>query len=560
MHRLTGLALFLAVAVLFLIANRGAYRGYFSDDELDNLAWAPAVQPAVFAETLLSPKFQPGNFRPVGHLYFALAGRAFGMDFSRYVLPIHAIHLLNVWLLWLLIRRMGGTPFAAGAGAALFAFHMAVFDVYWKPMYVFDLLCATFCLTALLLWTHGRWVLAFAAFWLAYKSKELAVMLPFVLALYEFWLGKRRWKPLVPFAAASLSFGLQGLLLNPHRGGDYAFRTGLRDLWMSTGYYRDRLLLVPFGGYVLPVLPALVRDRRVWFGLASLLLFFVPLLPLSGRLFSAYCYVPLIGAAIALSGVADRGHRTLVALFLLAWIPFNYMHLRLNRRQALAVADEHRRYVASLAGFARRAPDMRRFIYDGRPFSLNPWGIQGALRLVYGDGTIRLAAIEAPEAQEALRGGAPVAVLGWDTGTSTLAIAAREAGAPDAPYLEMDRRTPIWQLGEGWFQLENSYRWTKPVAVARLRRPAAARRFSLTLNVSPDQVRDAGGAEIRVTVGEDSLPGRRFGKAGFQTAFWDLPPRPAETVRVRLESTPYHPSNQDPRTLGAAVVAFGFTE
>ena len=53
---------------------------------------------------------------------------------------------------------------------------------------------------------------------------------------------------------------------------------------------------------------------------------------------------------------------------------------------------------------------------------------------------------------------------------------------------------------------------------------------------------------------------RSFGKAGFQTAFWDLPPRPAETVRVRLESTPYHPSNQDPRTLGAAVVAFGFTE
>lgn len=560
MHRLTGLALFLAVAVLFVIANRGAYESYFSDDEFDNIGWAPSVQPAEFVEALLSPKFQPGNFRPVGHLYFHLAGRAFGMDFPKYVIPIHAIHLLNVWLLWLVVRRMGGTPFAAGAGALLFAFHMAAFDVYWKPMYVFDLLCATFCLAALLLWMHGRWVLAFAAFWLAYKSKELAVMLPFVLALYEYWLGKRRWKPLVPFAAASLSFGLQGLLFNPHRGNEYAFKTGYRDLWMSVGYYRDRILLVPFGGYALPVLPALVRDRRVWFGLASLLLFFVPLFPLSGRLFGAYCYLPLAGAAIALSGVADRGHRVLVAVFLLAWIPFNYMHLRLNRRQALAVADEHRRYVASLAEFARKAPHIRQFIYDGRPFALNPWGIQGALRCVYRDGNIQLAGMDDPAAHATLESGAPAAILGWDPGASKLAIAARELGARDAAYIKMDRYTPVWQLDEGWFQLENGYRWTKPVAHARLHRPDGARRFGLTLNVSPDLVRDAGGTAVRVVLDGEALPPREFRAAGLQAAHWDLPSRPAGTVAVRLESTPYRPSNQDPRVLGAAVVAFGFVE
>ena len=41
-------------------------------------------------------------------------------------------------------------------------------------------------------------------------------MLPVVLACYEMGVfGQRRWKPLVPFFAASLSFGLQGLLLIP---------------------------------------------------------------------------------------------------------------------------------------------------------------------------------------------------------------------------------------------------------------------------------------------------------------------------------------------------------
>src|SRR5207247_9696277 len=106
-----------------------------------------------------------------------------------------------------------------------FAFDMAVFDFYWKPMYVFDLFCATFSLAATLLYTRRRYVLSFVAFWLAYKSKELAVMLPLALACYDFWLAeKKSWKPLIPFFVVSLSFGLQGPLLNHHPDNGYTFR------------------------------------------------------------------------------------------------------------------------------------------------------------------------------------------------------------------------------------------------------------------------------------------------------------------------------------------------
>lgn len=560
MKRWTGLALFLAMAVLFVIANRGAYEGYFADDELDNLSWAPQVPLSDFARALVSPRFQPGNFRPAGHLYFHFAGPAFGMNFSRYVIPIHALHLLNVWLLWLLIRRTGGSPFAASAGALLFAFHMAVFDVLWKPMYVFDLLCATFCLASLLFWTQSRLVLSFIAFWLAYKSKEPAVMLPFVLLCYEFLLGKRRWKPLAPFAAASLSFALQGLLLNPHREGDYAFHFTARDFWRSLSYYRDRILLVPYGGAAVLAIPALFRDRRVWFGMAALLLFFMPLLPLSGRLFGAYCYVPLIGAAIVLAAIADRGHRPSVALFLAAWVFFNFVHLRLNRRQALTVAEENRRYVSGLVDFARKAPHMRQFIYDGRPFALHPWGIHGALRWIYGRNDIMLASVEDATAHAALRSGQPVAILGWDPALRTVAVTTRDFGTTDAAFIKMDRFTPVWQLEDGWFQLEGGFRWTKPAATARLYRPKAARQFALTVNMPPDMIRDAGGAEVRLMVGGESLPPRRFTAPGWQTARWELPERPEGLVPVRLECSPYRPSNQDPRELGVAVVGFGFVE
>ena len=41
MSKRAGLILFAALVALFLTVNRDAYRGYFQDDEIDNLSWAP---------------------------------------------------------------------------------------------------------------------------------------------------------------------------------------------------------------------------------------------------------------------------------------------------------------------------------------------------------------------------------------------------------------------------------------------------------------------------------------------------------------------------------------
>ncbi len=198
----------------------GSWDGFFQDDELDNLRWAPSSHALIFLKGLLTPKFQPDNFRPVGHLYFALMGNQLGLWFAPYVTPIFAFHLLNALLLWLLMRKLGIKQWCAIAAAAFFTLSVAAFDAYWKPMYVFDLLCTTFSLASILLYSHRRWVLSFIAFWLAYKAKELAVMLPAVLIAYEYWFGERKFKVLIPYVLAGLSFGIQGLLLNPHKHGD----------------------------------------------------------------------------------------------------------------------------------------------------------------------------------------------------------------------------------------------------------------------------------------------------------------------------------------------------
>ncbi len=140
-------------------------------------------------------------------------------------------------------------------------------------MYVFDVLCTTFSLVSILLYAHGRWILSFIAFWFAYKAKELAVMLPIVLAAWEFWVGhnrfgRGRFARLIPFFAVSLSFGLQGLLLNPNKDNDYTFHFTLAALRRTVPFYSRRFLMFPFSGLTLTLRagepPRVVRLVGVW--------------------------------------------------------------------------------------------------------------------------------------------------------------------------------------------------------------------------------------------------------------------------------------------------------
>lgn len=372
----------IAIAAAFIGLNHTAYDGFFQDDELDNLRWMPALPALKFLGGLLSPAYQTDNFRPVGHLYFALMGRTFGLDFPPYVTPIFVIHLLNGSLLWLLMRKLGVRQWCAMAAVAFFALSATAFDAYWKPMYVFDLLCATFSLTSVLLYAHRRWVLSFIAFWLAYKAKELAVMLPAVLAAYEYWFGERKFRVLIPFALASLSFGIQGIVMNPNKDNDYTFRFTPGALRHTLPFYARRLLMFPLSGFLLFAL-ALIRDRRIWFGLASMSLFLVPLIFLPGRLYEAYAYLPLACAVIAVAAFASRWNPIWIWIALAIWMPFNFRQLSQERRAKLDLDDQVFSFVDTLGKFAGQNPDIVTFVYDGVPPGFHDWGVAGAWNVVH---------------------------------------------------------------------------------------------------------------------------------------------------------------------------------
>jgi hypothetical protein len=419
----TGCALFLLLAAAFLVLNRQAYQGYFQDDEINSMAWTrwgPAID---FLKGTVTPVFA-GSFRAVGFYYFRVTESLFGLNFPKYVAVIHAIHLLNVWMVWLLIRRLGAPAAAAAAGVIFFAVHAALFDVFWKPMFVFDLLCGTFCLASTLFWARGNWILSFIAFWLAYRSKELAVMLPLVLVCYELWFGGRRWKMLAPFLLVSLSFTVQALVLNPVAAGPYKFHLSRHTLAKTASFYAGQVFLLPFLGFLLLVGAAIARNRRAWFGLAMAGLYLVPLLCLPGRVLSAYCYLPFTGLALAIAGLAERVKPLAILVFLLAWLPFDIHSLAVQSDATLRQDRDIREWMTTAGKFLKNSPPPAEFVYDGMPAGFYPFGAEATLRYFLFRLDVPFAPANSPEAAQFAKQGR-LAILKWDATGHRLTIETR---------------------------------------------------------------------------------------------------------------------------------------
>jgi hypothetical protein len=418
----TGAVLFLLLAAAFLILNRQAYQGYFSDDDINSMAWtrwAPALE---YLKGTVMPTVAY-SYRAVGFYFYHLIEHLCGLDFPKYVAAIQALHLVSVWLLWLLMRRLGTAPVPAGAACLFFALHAASFGVVWQPMYVFDLLCGGFSIASILLWVRGNWILSFVAFWLAYKSKEIAVMLPFVLAAYELYFGGRRWLRLVPFVAASGWFTVQSLLFNP-QPGDYSFHFTWAALTQTAPFYAWNLFLDPYLIILLPIGAIAVRNRRVWFGLSAMALFFFPLLWLPGRVFAAYSYLPLTGLALALAGTVEDAHPAALTLVLLLWLPHDIHWINRQRRETLRMDRDARVWVGTLRQFSISHPAVGGFVYEGVPKGIHSWGPEGAVKYFYPKFTATVPAVQSPEGADILRHG-NAAVLDWRATEHRLVIEIR---------------------------------------------------------------------------------------------------------------------------------------
>jgi hypothetical protein len=543
--------------LVFLVVNRGAYRGYFAADDFDTLSWTSLVPPTEFVRSILTPRTSPHNFRPVGHYYYHVLLPAAGLNFWWYVAVLQGIHLLNAALIWFILRRIQISPFAAGAGAVFFAFHMAVMEAFWKPMYIFDVSCTMFVLLSLLAYAYRRFVISFVAFWLAYKCKEIAIALPVMFAMYEFWLGDKRWLRLLPFFAVSLSFGLQGVILTRGRDDDYTLRFTLKALAATVPFYSSRAFWFPFSGIAMLALFICVRDRRVWFGVAGFWVMLGVMLFLPTRIVAAYLYAPLAMLSVSVAALAHARSKALVAVLFLPWLAYNFHQMREGRRTVLAEAHENQWYVHALAGAIADTKLPEVVIYDGSPALLPHWGIQGAVRLISHDYKTRVMSIDDPLLRKATKD-ATVGVFSWDGLRRQMHKVERTTQDEHTSYVSMSGATPVWLLDEGWSARHNFYRWIEPVATARLYRRAGATRFELSANVPPDQIEALGRVNVELFLNGVTQGIRTYEKNGLLTIAWNLAPAAEGNVEVELRVTPPFGAPNDPRTLGVAVMGFGF--
>jgi hypothetical protein len=426
--KLAGPALLAGMLVLFFFANRRVYGSYFQDDDLDTLGWTWTIPPIEYVKAGFSLEHSPGSLRPVGHALYRLLDMTAGLNFPAWAATIQALHAVNALLLWLLLRQFGVSEGPALAGLIVFVFHPATFDAYWRPMFVFDVLCATFSLACVLLYAQRRWVLSFVSFWLAYRSKELAVMLPAVLLLYEFTFGDRKPLRLLPFALASASFTVQAVLRNRQGAPpEYTLHFSWEALAKTSRFYFYRMFRNFAIGGALVASAFALRDRRLAFAVPAALLFLAPLLFLPNRMLPVYVYLSLAFIGLQVALLADRRQWSRLAapaIMLLVWVPVTWSRLHDYEQRELAGAGMNRLWVTTVGDFVRSSPETRDFVVDGRPSSMAAWGARGALTYFTRKGDIRLASADSAEGRLLLEGN-DVGLLVWDERARTLQVVHR---------------------------------------------------------------------------------------------------------------------------------------
>lgn len=546
----SGVLLLLTLA-LFITFSKAAYQSYFSDDDFSNLALARFVPWLSLPKAMFSLGYE-NNIRPFGILYYKILGATAHFNFIPYLAVLQVIHVATSLSLWIFLRRLPLRPLAAGLGCLFFAVNVATLTAYWKPMYVFDVLCGFWTILSLLCYQRNKFLLSFLCAWLAFRSKEMELMLPLVLLAYEWWFGQKRdgrWLPLIPFFLMSLLFGLQAVMQSTGPETAYSMHLTPASLWTSLVYYGGKVLYAPLAGIFISLGLFFVPKRVVRFGVIGFWILLFPMLLFPGRQSGAYLYVPLLGFAVAMAGTFDW-KPTWAAIFFLIWFPASYNELRLERNPIIAFGHEHRPYVTQVREALMARPSATAVVFDGTPVDFAIWGQEGLFGYVLDKYDLLIRDASSPDALEILR--RPEALLlTWDRFNHRLIVNTYPGDGHEAASVDFARDNPFWQLKDGWKFLIKGCRWTAPHAMLALRQPQGASVFALNVKASPNQT-------IRVSSAGRAIGQQLFTTSGLQSIRWPVSsPRPElKDVEITVDP-PVHPS-PDSEPYGALVCACGF--
>jgi hypothetical protein len=314
-RRLAPAALFF-ILCYFLRLTRHALVTGFSSDDLMNLhrSWYFPLSALVKANLLF---FLPSDFiRPMGSLWYRAIYYFAGFRGG----PFHAVHLaillVNIFLTYSVARRLSGSRLAALTAALLSCYRRNSEPLYFDTGYIYDALCYFFMFAALLWYIAirqrsrapgvGETVALLALFVCALNSKEMAVALPVVLALYE-WLYERR-RSLRPL----IIMGLMTAVFIAFRTGDLAVNRAYQTVYtwarfmQTNGQFLNELLvtqswftpaLVVAFWTALLLIAAGTKSKPLLFAWAFTMVTALPIAFVLPRGSSQY-YIPTFGCAL----------------------------------------------------------------------------------------------------------------------------------------------------------------------------------------------------------------------------------------------------------------------
>jgi hypothetical protein len=303
--------------------------------------------------------------------------RFFDLDPLPYHLVSWALHATNVVLLYVLLSRIVQSSYAAAVGALLFGFRANFADIYWSFGTIYELLACSLMYLTLLVWrrdlTYRRVALVCVLYVLAIKSKEMAIMLPFVLLLYEVCFGegwsRKRLLSYSLLAVIGLWFAYLKVSAMGSSAPDHPYYMDLSVLTFGRGYgwYFDRLYGtgLRWGAWFIAAVilfcwMAFKRENRGMFFLGYTFAALLPVVFLVNHRFEVYWYIPFLGVAGLAAVLVDAIERrlrprlhanVLAAAGLVVFVFLSALHYSRETRESAEFLESRRSLAAEYAAF-----------------------------------------------------------------------------------------------------------------------------------------------------------------------------------------------------------------
>jgi hypothetical protein len=430
--RAVALAAGVAIYAWFIFLVRGGLASWFDNDDLMNLHhyWSRPWS-ALLKGNL---EFWSSYYRPAGGLFYRTIFALWGFHPLPFRIAVLALLSVNFALLAIVVWQLTGSRWGVLIALFLVGINPSFAAAYFDTGTVYDILAYAFFWGGFGLYVRfrqsgrlpgwGRLALLFCLFAAALDAKEISVLLPVAVALYELvWHPPLNWK-----VAELLRWTRQeGRLAVVGGLADIAYIAGKRygpdSLWQveayqphyslgtyfrSLSHYLCQLIYKPVtisswqvAGLLMAMLVAAVITRRrclLW-AVGFIAVGVLPLAFIPGRGGFAYL-VPSVGWAVYASGLLDwlleslTGKRVwvrsaaqviLFAAMVAIVAPWQRTWIEMHAHSAHDMQARYRRYIEQIHALIPAPRKGARILLLSDVEGRDDWDVYFVMRLFYGD-------------------------------------------------------------------------------------------------------------------------------------------------------------------------------